>query len=217
MTPTPNIATIIVKKQGMVDYITCWQAMRNFTDQRQTDTPDEIWLVEHPPVYTQGQNGKPEHILATHSIPLIHTDRGGQVTYHGPGQLVVYLLFDLKRSKITIREMVSFCENAVIAMLQSFGITGYAKKTAPGVYVNFLQQEAKICSIGLRVRRGCSYHGLALNVAMDLEPFSHINPCGFPCLCMAQIQDFVPSITMKAVEDRLTGFLCTDTGYNRQK
>ena len=157
------------------DYVSCWERMKAFTDNRSEQTPDELWLLEHPPVFTQGQAGKAEQILNPGDIPIVHTDRGGQVTYHGPGQLVAYVLFDLKRHGIGIRTMIERLEETVISTLASYGIEGKGRRDAPGVYVG----EAKICSIGLRVRRGYSYHGIAFNINMDLEPFQRINPCGF--------------------------------------
>ncbi len=159
--------------------------MRNFSAARDPDTPDELWLVEHPPVYTQGLKGKPEHLLRPGDIPVVATDRGGQVTYHGPGQLVVYCLIDLKRAELGIRKLVSSLENAVIELLAGYGVAAVARPEAPGVYV----AGKKIASLGLRVRRGRSYHGLSLNVAMDLEPFSRINPCGYPGLGVTQLRD----------------------------
>lgn len=177
---------IIPRYLGMQDYLPIWNAMREFTDQRTTDTNDEIWLLEHPPVYTLGQNGKEEHILHATDIPIIHVDRGGQVTYHGPGQLVGYVLIDLKKRNMGVRQLVSALEQSVIALLSDFNIKANSRCDAPGVYV----ENAKICSLGLRVRRGCSFHGLALNVNMDLAPFSHINPCGFSNLPITQMKDF---------------------------
>jgi lipoyl(octanoyl) transferase len=156
--------------------------MRDFTDKRDATTPDEIWLLEHPSVFTQGQAGKAEHILNAGDIPVIQTDRGGQVTYHGPGQLVVYLLLDLRRLNISIRTLVSTIEQAVINLLAEYGIEAYGDRKAPGVYVN----GAKICAIGLRVRHGCTYHGIAFNINMDLEPYARINPCGFSQLPVTQ-------------------------------
>lgn len=174
---------IIIRSLGLQEYLACLEAMRNFTNQRNEDTPDEIWLLEHPPVYTQGQNGKPEHVLKTTNIPIIKVDRGGQITYHGPGQLVVYTLINLQRKNLNVRQLVSLLENSVIELLNDYQIIAYAKREAPGVYVN----QEKICSVGLRIRRGCSYHGLALNISMDLMPFSLINPCGFKELKMTQM------------------------------
>lgn len=159
--------------------------MQEFTQSRNEETADEIWLLEHTPVFTQGQNGKPEHVLNPGDIPVVQTDRGGQVTYHGPGQLMVYTLIDLRRKKINVRELVSMLEQSVVDLLAEYNITAAAKAEAPGVYVD----HKKICSIGLRIRKGCSYHGIAFNVALDLEPFSRINPCGFAQLQMAQFSE----------------------------
>lgn len=183
MTLEDKLLIKIISEQQ--DYATCWQAMRDFTDSRTPETLDEIWLLQHSPVFTQGQNGKPEHVLNPGDIPIIQTDRGGQVTYHGPGQLMVYTLIDLKRKKFHVRQLVTLLEQSVIDLLADFGITAIAKPTAPGIYVN----EQKICSIGLRIRRGCSYHGIAFNVGMDLAPFSRINPCGFSTLKMTQFSE----------------------------
>jgi lipoyl(octanoyl) transferase len=174
---------------GVTSYQDVFLAMRNFTDQRDADTPDEIWLTEHQPVFTQGQAGKAEHLLMPGDIPVVQTDRGGQVTYHGPGQLVAYLLFDLRRLQLTVRGLVSGIEQAVIDTLARYGITAAPRTDAPGVYV----AGAKIASLGLRVRRGCSYHGLSLNVDMDLEPFSRINPCGLEGMEVVQIADLAGS------------------------
>ncbi len=182
---------VVIKDLGVMEYHPVWTAMRDFTAQRDADTPDEIWCVEHPPVYTQGQAGKPEHILegpASDAIPVVQTDRGGQVTYHGPGQLVVYPLLNLKRKQLGVRELVTKIENSVVACLAELGICAAAKADAPGVYV----AEAKIASLGLRVRRGCSFHGVGINVAMDLSPFLGINPCGYAALQMTQIVDVLP-------------------------
>jgi lipoyl(octanoyl) transferase len=191
------------------DYLTSWQAMQTFTAERQDDTPDEIWLLEHAPVFTQGQNGKPEHILNPGNIPIIKVDRGGQVTYHGPGQCMAYTLIDLKRKKLNVRQLVTKLEHTIIQLLQEFNIDAFAKPDAPGVYV----KNSKICSLGLRIRRGCSYHGLALNVAMDLEPFSRINPCGFSNLKMAQISDWDPTVSIPLVEEKLINYLMTNLEY----
>ncbi|WP_232366513.1 lipoyl(octanoyl) transferase LipB [Salinimonas sediminis] len=158
--------------------------MQQFTDTRDVHCADEIWLVEHDAVFTQGQAGKAEHILMAGDIPVVNVDRGGQVTYHGPGQQVIYLLLDIKRRKLGVRHLVTAMENAVVALLAEYSITAYAKKDAPGVYVD----EQKVCSLGLRIRRGCSFHGLALNVAMDLSPFDRINPCGYAGMQMIDTQ-----------------------------
>jgi lipoyl(octanoyl) transferase len=168
-----------VRQPGRVDYEKAWRAMQQFTDQRDQQTPDELWLLEHPPVFTQGQAGKDEHLLATGDIPVIPVDRGGQVTYHGPGQLVGYLMIDLKRRKMGVRELVTAIEQAIVALLAAYNIAASPRSDAPGVYLNTPGQPgAKIAQLGLRVRRGCSFHGLSLNVDMDMEPFQRINPCG---------------------------------------
>ena len=174
-----------VKDLGRTSYEPVFAAMKAFTAARDAATVDEVWLTEHEPVFTQGQAGKAEHVLAAGDIPVVHTDRGGQVTYHGPGQIVAYLLFDLKRLGITVRGLVTGIEEAVVSLLADYGIKGAPRPDAPGVYVD----GAKIAALGLRVRRGYSYHGLALNVAMDLEPFSRINPCGLLGMEVTQICD----------------------------
>lgn len=180
---------LIVKQLGLVEYEPTWRAMQALTDARGADTPDELWLLEHPPVFTQGQAGKPEHVLQVTDIPIVPIDRGGQVTYHGPGQLVGYLMVDLSRRKLGVREFVRRIEQSLIDLLADLGITAYGKVDAPGVYVNTAGVEAKIASLGLRIRNGKSYHGLALNVAMDLTPFSCINPCGYAGLAVTQLKD----------------------------
>ena len=176
---------IIVRKSGQVDYDSTLRSMTEFTDRRTPDTPDEFWLLEHQPVFTLGLAGKHDHILAAGDIPVVQVDRGGQVTYHGPGQLVVYTLIDLKRAGLTIRGLVSALENAVIDPVAEYGIESRNRCEAPGVYVG----EEKLASIGLRVRRGCSYHGLSLNVDMDLAPFERINPCGYEGMRMTQLTE----------------------------
>lgn len=181
------------------DYLEVWREMQQFTDARNNTTPDEIWLIEHPPVYTLGQNGKAEHILDPRDIPVISVDRGGQVTYHGPGQLVVYVLLDLRRLGMGVRQLVTCLETAVIDYLAELGIAAYADPKAPGIYV----QGAKIASLGLRVRRGCSYHGLSFNIDMDLEPFSRINPCGFQNLPITQLRDFGVTRDLNTVAERV--------------
>lgn len=168
-------AKVIIRQLGTKSYEPVWQAMQRFTDERDQNTLDEIWLVEHPPVFTQGQAGKAEHILMPGDIPVVQVDRGGQVTYHGPGQQVIYLLLNIKRRKLGVRHLVTAMENAVVGLLAKHDITAYPKPDAPGVYVD----EKKVCSLGLRIRNGCSFHGLALNVNMDLSPFQRINPCGY--------------------------------------
>ncbi|MBV1840160.1 MULTISPECIES: lipoyl(octanoyl) transferase LipB [Photobacterium] len=173
---------IIIRNLGRQDYEPIWKEMHQFTDERTPDTTDEVWLVEHNPVFTQGQAGKTEHLLNTGDIPVVQSDRGGQVTYHGPGQLVAYILIDLRRRKLGVRELVTHIENTVINTLSRYGIESNARPDAPGVYVN----HQKICSLGLRIRRGCSFHGLALNINMDLAPFLRINPCGYAGMEMTQ-------------------------------
>jgi lipoyl(octanoyl) transferase len=165
----------IIRQLGIQSYRPIWQKMQDFTDQRTPETADEIWLVEHEPVFTQGQAGKAEHILAAGNIPVVQVDRGGQVTYHGPGQQMLYILIDVRRNKLGIRHLVNGLENCIVGLMADYAIEAYAKKDAPGVYVN----EQKLCSVGLRIRKGCSFHGLALNVNMDLSPFRRINPCGY--------------------------------------
>lgn len=176
---------IIIRPLGRCDYLPTWQAMRQFTSERMSQTRDEIWLLEHPPIYTQGQTGRSEHLIDPGSIPVIKTDRGGQVTYHGPGQVVVYTLLDIARRGQGIRQLVNILEQAVINLLTDYSIVAYALPNAPGVYV----AGSKIASLGLRVRHGRVYHGLALNVAMDLTPFSRIHPCGYPNLSITQLTD----------------------------
>lgn len=205
--------TVTIRLLGLQDYQSCWQAMQDFTNQRTETTEDEIWLVEHPPVFTQGQSGKPEHILNPKDIPVVQVDRGGQVTYHGPGQLVVYPLVDLKRKKLNVREIVTILEKSVIELLEEYHITAKAKCEAPGVYV----EDKKICSVGLRIRRGCSFHGLALNVKMDLEPFSRINPCGYPDLTMTQISNYKDPVDIVSAGQHLLDYLIKNLGYNTRR
>lgn len=194
----------IVRSLGHRPYETTWQEMRDFTNQREGNTPDEIWILEHPPVYTLGQAGKPEHLLAPGNIPIVNTDRGGQVTYHGPGQLVIYLLVSLKRAKLGVRQMVTLIEQSLVELLDDYGIEAAARADAPGVYV----EEKKIAALGLRVRRGCSYHGLSLNIDMDLEPFSRINPCGYPDLEITQISDFCKPDSLEETGQHLSRIIC---------
>jgi lipoyl(octanoyl) transferase len=184
---------------GRVDYTGTWRAMQRYTDERTGDTADEVWALEHPPVFTLGMNGKPEHLLAPGDIPVVAIDRGGQVTYHGPGQLVVYPLLDLKRLGLGVRALVVALENAVIALLASYGVTALARRDAPGVYV----EGAKVASLGLRIRRGCSYHGLALNVDVNLEPFSRINPCGYAGLAVTDLARLGVAVTTRAAAEAL--------------
>lgn len=193
---------MLIKKLGRRDYADVWQEMKSFTEHRDEKTPDEIWVVEHSPVFTQGQVGKPEHIINPGDIPIVQTDRGGQVTYHAPGQLVVYPLIDLKRLNLSVREYVFILEQTVIRLLADYNVIAATRENAPGVYV----EDAKICSIGLKVRKGCTYHGLALNVDMDLEPFSRINPCGFERLEMTQLSE-LSSDSFADIEDKICFYL----------
>lgn len=183
--------------------------MHHYTDQRDDQSRDEIWLVEHPPVFTQGQAGKAEHLLMPGDIPVVQSDRGGQVTYHGPGQQVMYVLIDIKRRKLGVRQLVTFLEETVIATLAEFGVSARARADAPGVYVG----EEKICSLGLRIRKGCSFHGLALNVAMDLSPFLRINPCGYAGMSMTQLKHFQPEVTTEQVRAPLVRAFARLAGY----
>ena len=178
-------STVIVRQLGLRSYEPIWQKMQDFTDSRDDNSADEIWFVEHEPVFTQGQAGKAEHVLAPGDIPVIQVDRGGQVTYHGPGQQMMYVLFNLRRLKIGVRELVTWLEECIVDLLKEYDINAYAKADAPGVYVN----DSKIASLGLRVRRGCSFHGLALNVNMDMSPFMRINPCGYAGMNMVQTSE----------------------------
>lgn len=176
---------LLVRRLGLRDYTPTWRAMQAFTDGRGPDTADELWLLEHPPVYTLGQAARPEHVLDAGDIPVVQIDRGGQVTYHGPGQLLAYVLLDLRAAGLGVKGLVHLLEQAVVDLLAGYGIEAHARPDAPGVYVG----EAKIAALGLRVRRGCCFHGLALNVAMDLAPFSRIDPCGFPGLAVTAVAD----------------------------
>ncbi|MEH3775826.1 lipoyl(octanoyl) transferase LipB [Enterobacter asburiae] len=182
---------ILVRHLGLQPYEPVSRAMHDFTDSRDDSTPDEIWLVEHLPVFTQGQAGKAEHLLMTGDIPVIQSDRGGQVTYHGPGQQVMYVLLNLKRRKLGVRELVTLLEQTVVNTLAEYGIDAHPRADAPGVYVG----EMKICSLGLRIRKGCSFHGLALNINMDLAPFQRINPCGYAGMEMTQMRQWVETAT----------------------
>lgn len=193
----------VVRHLGRVDYAPTWQAMRDFTACRDAATPDELWLLEHPPVFTQGQAGKAEHLIAPTAIPVVPIDRGGQITYHGPGQLVAYVLIDLKRRGYGIRELVTRLEQAVIDLLAAQGVAAVRRSGAPGVYVD----GAKIAALGLRVKQGRTYHGLALNVDMDLAPFSLINPCGYPGLAVTQCRDVGANLSMAQTEQALTDAL----------
>ena len=206
---SPSLPAPVLRRLGRVEYEPVWRAMQDFTDRRDESTPDEIWVLQHPPVFTLGQAGRPEHLLAPAEIPVIQVDRGGQVTFHGPGQAVVYPLVDLRRLGIGVRDMVERLEQAVIDVLAHYGIEGAARRDAPGVYV----EGAKIAALGLRVRRGCSFHGLAFNIDMNLEPFERINPCGYEGLKVTQLNDLV-NVAPGEVEARLLQRLMVALGYN---
>ncbi len=203
------MAALTVRQLGLLPYQPVWQAMQRFTNERGPEAADEIWLLEHQPVFTQGQAGKPEHLLLPGDIPVVQADRGGQVTYHGPGQLIAYLLLDVRRSGLGVRELVSRMEQALVALLAEYGVEAHARADAPGVYVG----AAKIASLGLRIRHGRSFHGLALNVDMDLEPFRRINPCGYAGLAMTQLRDLVGPIDFAEVRERLQRQLVQQLGY----
>jgi lipoyl(octanoyl) transferase len=194
---TPVNQPLTFEDLGTVDYESTWSAMNAFTLGRDENQEDECWFLQHNPVFTLGQAGKPEHILNPHQIPVVNTDRGGQVTYHGPGQLVAYLLVDIKRRKIGIRQLVDLIENSIIELLDGYGIVAATRKGAPGVYV----EEKKIAALGLRIKQGCSYHGLSLNVDMDLEPFSYINPCGYPGMSVTQLRELLEEPQENLFED----------------
>lgn len=194
---------IIVKSLGLQPYLSVWGSMKSFTINRQDTTDDELWLLEHPAVYTQGQAGRPEHVLNPGMIPVVQSDRGGQVTYHGPGQLVGYVLMDIQRRHLGVRSLVCALEKCLIALLDEYGVQGHLKCGAPGVYVD----DAKIASIGLRVKNGRTYHGIALNVKMDLSPFNNINPCGFAKLTMTQLSHYIDNLSMTDVASRFQRLL----------
>lgn len=201
----------VLRWLGRVEYEPTWRAMQRLVDARGPETPDEIWFLEHPPVFTLGMNSRPEHLLGTGDIPVVQIDRGGQVTYHGPGQLVVYPLLDLGRAKLGVRALVQGIERAIIATVAEWGIEAYGRRDAPGVYVG----PRKLASVGLRIRRGCSYHGLALNVAMDLEPFRRINPCGYAGLEMTQVSELGGPAELGAVADALAPRLLAELGFQQ--
>lgn len=194
---------LVRRLPGFQDYRATWEEMRRFTDARDPDTPDELWLLEHPPVFTLGQAGRREHLRDPGDIPVIQVDRGGQVTYHGPGQLVAYLLLDLRRAGLGVKRLVRILEQAVLELLARHGIPADLRAEAPGVYV----AGAKIAALGLRVRKGCSYHGLALNISMDLEPFRRIDPCGYAGLEVAQLADLCPGTDPDGIAPELAEIL----------
>jgi len=201
---------VIIRPLGLTEYEPTWQSMQAFTASRDAGTPDELWLTEHPPVYTLGLAGRREHLLRENGIATLKVDRGGQITYHGPGQLVVYVLLDLRRPKLGIRPLVRALEGAVVEWLGMLGIAAYGKPSAPGVYVVVGAREAKIAALGLRVRNGCTYHGLAVNVAMDLAPFSDIDPCGYPGLAVTQLADLGIARTVGEAGAELAPILARD-------
>ncbi len=202
-----------IKRLGEADYAATLDAMRAYTDQRDSNSADQLWLLQHPGVFTQGQAGKAEHLLAPGDIPVVQVDRGGQVTYHGPGQWVVYLLIDLRRRHMGVRALVDLIEKSIVALLAEYGIDAAADPKAPGVYVD----GRKIASLGLRVRRGCSYHGLSLNVDMDLEPFQRINPCGYTGLEVVSMAGLLPDATldMDAIGERLLALLAEQLEHSQ--
>ncbi|OOH90309.1 octanoyltransferase [Pasteurellaceae bacterium 15-036681] len=211
---------LIIRQLGTQNYDEIWHKMQEFTDNRDENTPDEIWLVEHNPVFTQGSAGKPEHLLNPTNIPVVQSDRGGQITYHGPGQQIMYVLIDIKRHKangsdLNVRELVTALEQCVVKTLADYGIESYPKPDAPGVYVD----GKKICSLGLRIRKGCSFHGLALNINMDLMPFRNINPCGYAGLEMCQVADFIETneAQCQKIAPKLVNYFTQILGYNTQQ
>lgn len=201
--------SLLIRQLGLQPYEATWQAMQDYTDNRDAKSRDELWLLQHPPVFTLGQAGKPEHLLTPGEIPIVKSDRGGQVTYHGPGQLVAYLMLDLRRAKIGVRALVSLLEQGVIDLLAAQGIDAAARSDAPGVYVD----GSKIAALGLRVRHSCSFHGLSLNVDMDLEPFSRINPCGHPGLVVTQLADLNVTTDIPTLGRDLAKHLASSLGY----
>ena len=207
--PDQSKAQLRVRQLGLSDYELVWHAMQDFTDQRDEHTIDELWLVQHPAVFTQGQAGKAEHVLAPGDIPVIQVDRGGQVTYHGPGQIVAYPLLDIRRSGLGVRELVNRIEESIIRVLERYEVKGERREGAPGIYVS----GEKIASLGLRVRRGRTFHGLAFNIDMDLEPFQRINPCGFEGLRVTQLSDLV-KIEIGEVETQLVDSIASSLGYS---
>jgi lipoyl(octanoyl) transferase len=205
----PGSSTLQIRKLGLMAYEPVWRAMQEFTDNRDASTADEIWLVQHPPVFTLGQAGRHEHVLAPGDIPVLETDRGGQVTYHGPGQIVAYPLVDIRRLGMNVRELVCGIEESVIRVLKAYGVKGKRAAGAPGVYVDGV----KIAALGLRVRRGCSFHGLAFNIDMDLEPYQRINPCGFKGMEVTRLVDFCAAEIL-TVQSQLITSLASILGYN---
>lgn len=218
-----DLKSLRIRDLGLQPYTDIWQKMSHFTDTRDATTLDELWLVEHQAVYTQGQAGKPEHILQTTDIPIVKSDRGGQVTYHGPGQIILYPLINLRRRALGVRDMVTLLEELVIQWLAQYRIEAYAKADAPGVYVSLGGNDAKIASLGLRIRRGCSFHGVGININMDLTPFQNINPCGYQGLAMTQLNDLLsadvpkPECVKRELVDLFTQKIqATEVNYLRE-
>ena len=209
-------AAPVVRRLGQVAYEPTWQAMRSYTAARTAETPDELWVCEHPPVYTLGQAGKPEHLLFDNGIPLVKIDRGGQITYHGPGQVVIYLLLDLARRGLKVHQLVTCIEQAVIDLLADHGVVARRLDGAPGVYVYRGEQISKIAALGLRIRRSCSYHGLSLNVAMDLSPFLAINPCGYAGMAVTQTRDLGIAETPAQLSEQLLAHLIKQLDQQRE-
>lgn len=201
----------IIRKLGIQEYLPTWQHMQRFTNERSANTPDEIWLTQHHPVYTQGQAGLAEHVLNPNDIPIVKVDRGGQVTYHGPGQVMMYILLNMRRAKWGVRDLVSALEDCIVATLAEYKIDAYPKKEAPGVYVD----GKKICSVGLRIRKGCSFHGLAFNVDMDLSPFKDINPCGYAGLEMIDCTRFSGPKSIDEAQDLIVKYFCKALGITQ--
>lgn len=204
------MAPLVIRQLGQQPYEPVWSAMQQYTDERTIDSPDELWVLEHQPVFTQGQAGKAEHLLAPGDIPVVKVDRGGQVTYHGPGQLVVYFLLDIRRLKIGVRQLVTHIEETIVELMAEYGVTAAARPDAPGVYVH----NEKLCSLGLRIRKGCSFHGLALNVNMDLSPFLRINPCGYAGMQMVQCSDLNGPQSVAEAAARVTHLFAQRIGYS---
>lgn len=203
------MSKLIIRQLQNMAYEPVWKAMQNFTDSRDEHSNDELWIVEHPPVFTQGQAGKEEHLLAPGDIPVVPVDRGGQVTYHGPGQLVVYFLLDIRRRKMGVRQLVTAIEDTIVDVLAQYGVTAAPRPDAPGVYIG----EEKVCSLGLRIRKGCSFHGLALNVNMDLSPFMRINPCGYAGMVMTQTAAHGGPDSVEKAAERVVQVFAEQLGY----
>lgn len=209
--PVLSANTLLVRQLGLRDWQPVSDAMHRFTDQRDSETPDEVWLVEHNPVFTQGQAGKAEHLLMPGDIPVVQSDRGGQVTYHGPGQQILYVMIDIRRRKLGVRQLVTVLEQTVIKTLADYSVTAYSRDDAPGVYVD----GKKICSLGLRIRKGCSFHGLALNIDMDLGPFLRINPCGYAGMEMTRLADLTADSLLAEVPRRLVDHFTRQISYQQ--